>query len=454
MTALALEPGETRRFRPPTPPRPRRDLPLIRVALALRRNSLCAWPERAYDEMIMHRRFLGVDCWLVNDPEGARRVLRERSEDYVQSVAVARMLRPIGDGLLVAEGQAWRAQRRQVAPHFSPASVERMLPVMHAAADTALSALPPSGTANLAQIFEGAAIDTIGRVLFSAPLVERAARFRGLMRRYFKGVALGSVWDFIARSRGDLAWALRAREAWSQEWLAEIDTLIAERGASTGATADLFEVLAGEDPEGLRDQVATLLSTGFESSARTMFWAAYLLSHDEAEQEAVRSEVAQMPPHTVRTLGDLKAWPRLTRVVQETMRLYPPGSTLIRSARIADTICGHAIAPGSIVIVCPWVMHRHRAHWDRPDDFIPERFAHRTDMMRDGTYLPFGMGKRVCVGAAMAQTEVVVMLAHLLARWRMRIDDPHPVLPVAVTSTVPDHEPAFRLMPVGGPRSA
>ena len=449
MGAIAVDPVRER-FVPPAPSPPRGDLSLLRVARAMRSNSLAAWPERAYDALLIHRRFLGVDCFLVNDPASVRRVLVERADNFVRPMTTLRVLRPgTGDGLLLAEGERWRAQRRLVAPHFAPQHVERLLPAVQAVAAAMTQSLPAAGMADLARAFESAAIETIGRGLFSTPLAGRAGRVGDLLRRYFGGAARGTVWDFLARDVDDHAWALRQRRAWSAEWFVEIDALIATRSANPpSGAADLFDVLAAGDPDGMRDQVATMLATGFESTARTMFWAAYLLSHDPDEQDAVRGELARNPPGDVASLDDLKAWPRLANVLNETMRLYPPVSTLIRTARTADDLGGTAIRPGAFVIVCPWVLHRHRLHWERPEAFVPERFTCRGERMRDGAYIPFGIGRRGCVAAAFATVEATLVLAHLLWRWRVSLDDRRPVMPVAIATTVPDREPAFRLTPV------
>lgn len=450
MPALAIETPSTR-FVPPAPTPPLHDLSLLRVVLMLRRNILQVWPERAYDEVLLHRRFLGIDCFLVNDPAAIRRVLAERTDNFTRAVTTLRVLRPgTGDGLLLAEGEAWRSQRRLVASHFSPQCLDRLIPAMQAAAVTMVESLPSSGSANLAHAFESAAIDTIGRALFSTPLDARAPRIGGLLRLYFRGAARGSIWDFLARRLDDYAWAMRARRAWSRDWFAEVDAIIAARAGRDAQQPDLFDGLSAGDPAGLRDQVATMLATGFESTARTLFWAAYLLSHDQAEQDAVRDELRCHPPEDATTLEDFRKWPRLANVLNETMRLYPPVSTLMRVAREVDVLKGTRVRAGSLVIVCPWVMHRHRAHWEQPKAFMPERFAGRSDRMRDGTYIPFGMGRRVCVAGAFATTEASLIMAHLLSRWRVSLDDRRPVSPVAIATTVPEHEPHFRLTPVNG----
>lgn len=450
------------RLAPPAPPVPPRDLPLFEVANALRSNSLKAWPARAYEEMLVHRRFLGVDCFLVNDPVAAKRVLADRVDDYVRPVATKRVLRPgVGGGLLTAEGDEWRAQRKMLAPAFRPQHVNGLVPHYSAAAEHMVRALGGGGRVNLARVLDDGTIDAVGRAMFSMPLHQAAGRIGGLLREYFRGAAKGQVWDFLARQEDDHGWALGARKAWSKRWFAEIETIIrARRGgpARPSGYPDVLDILfEARDPAtgaaltaaSVLDQVATMVATGFESTARTMFWACYLLARDGDEQAAVREELRRFRPAEVTGMDSLKAWPRLTHVLNETLRLYPPVSTLIRVARTNDELMGVAIRPGAFVVVCPWVMHRHKSLWDRPEAFMPERFAQNPERLRDGAYIPFGAGRRVCIGAAFATTEATLILARLLSRFEVRLDDARVVMPVATATTGPNIEPWFRLEPIG-----
>jgi cytochrome P450 len=450
--ASLLDAGPPLRLAPPAPRPPDRDLPLLRMMLLLRANSLAAWPARAYRELVVHRQFLGVDSWLINDPVGVRRVLGEQADNYRRPVAMQRLLNPfIGGGLLNAEGEDRRRQRRTIAPIFTPASIERLFPQFLAAGEQMIGELGQGGRIDLGRRLERTAIDAAGRALFSLPLADRADEIGGLLRRYFRGAVRPTIADFYARSGSDHGWAQAGRRAWSRRWFAEIEALVGRRRAQPSAPGapDAFDRLAdaATSDKDLRDQAATLIATGFESTARSLFWAAYMLSLDPAEQAAVRAELALAPPEQAKTLDDLRAWPRLTNVVHETLRLYPSVSTLMRVAGEDGALCGHRIKAGSFVVISPWVMHRHHAFWDRPELFMPERFEGRPERLRDGTYLPFGGGRRVCIGGAFAIAEITLILAQLLSRFDLALDDPRPVSPVATATTVPSLEPWFRLTP-------
>ncbi len=213
----------------------------------------------------------------------------------------------------------------------------------------------------------------------------------------------------------------------------------------------LLKVRDPETGEGLgdaevRDQTSTMLTAGFETTARALFWTLYLLSLDRAEQDRIRAELEADPPEprAPRTAG---RWPRLRQALLEAMRLYPPAPLLFRTAVADDVLSGVEVPQGATVIISPWILHRHRLLWDQPDAFMPERFAGRMqEYLTSAAYIPFGAGPRICIGASFAITEAVVVLAILLSRVEVVLDDDRPLTPRSVITTHPDIEPWFRLV--------
>lgn len=440
-------------FVPPRPPPPERDLAGPWLLRTMRANSLAAWPARAYRELVSHRRFLEVDCFLVNDPAGARRVLADTGARYDRPVAARRLLRPgAAGGLLAAEGQQARTLRRQLAPAFAPASLETWLPQMLSASQTMLAGLHEGGGANLCSALEDMTLDAAGRTMFALEIpAEVRGRIRGLLRDYFSRAARASLWDFLARGEDDYWWAAPGRARFSRRWFGEVDALIARR-APPAADApetggDLFDRLAGEGGEPqVRGQVASLLAAGFETTARAMFWTIFLLSRDLETQARVRAELRAFPPVSIQSLADLKRWPVLRRVLLEALRLYPPASVFSRTALEDDEVAGVRVRKGSLVMVSPWTMHRHERLWDEPDRFLPDRFAGRDPPPSgEGAFMPFGAGRRTCLGAVYAISEAMIGLGMLLSRFEVTPDDERPLTPVAIVSTVPSLEPDFHL---------
>lgn len=445
------------RLVPPAPVPPAHDLSIPELWLRMRSNGVSAWPEHAYDDLVAHRRFFGVNHYVLNDPAAARQVMRDKADDYVRPVSMHRILGPgIGTGLLLAEGEAWRRQRRTMAAAFTPQMVGRLLPHFRGAALTMTGAIADGERVNLADRLQAATIDSFGRAMLSLPMSGRAQRIIPLAREYFADLGRPMFWDLLARTPEDFPWALRARKAWSRRWFAEIASIIAERRATPlpgDAHPDALEILtAWRDPDGralddraIRDEIASMVVAGFESTSRLLIWAVYLLGRDPEEQAALRRELTLAPPDQVRSVEDLKAWPGLANVLMETLRLYPPVPSTIRMARRPDQVSGIDIRPGDHLVVSPWLMHRHRRWWDRPEAFLPERFTEAPQRLRDGAFIPFGVGRRVCVGATFAIAEASLILAELLNRFEIELDDDRPVMPIGNTTLTPSIEPWFRL---------
>ena len=132
-------------------------------------------------------------------------------------------------------------------------------------------------------------------------------------------------------------------------------------------------------------------------------------------------------------------------MVNETLRLYPPAFTLVREAIGPDRLGDFDLPKGSVVMISPWVLHRHQRLWRDPDAFDPGRFMPDMPQPPRFSYLPFGAGPRVCVGAQFALTEATLVLAMLLRRFRVTLEAEPPV-PAGVVTTQPERPVPFRLV--------
>ncbi len=446
---------------PPAPRPPLRPLGTWTVMRTLRRNILEVWPERAYEEPITGRRTFGVMTYLVNDPASVRQVLQVNALNYAKTVISQRLLRPVaGDGVLLSEGEAWRRQRRMLAPAFTPAHVAALLPHFTAAAQGLETGIGDGRRVNLAQGMQETALDAACRSLFSMPIGGHGARLAALAREFGDGPGRPGLLDSLARDEHAFPLFAGPRARFKRRWMREVDAIVAERrqaGAPPGGARDLLDLLlAARDPDtgaGLgdaevRDQSSTLLAAGFETTSRGLFWTAYLLARDPEEQARIRAEVDAAPPHDAMDLAWLQRWPRLRQAIYEAMRLYPPVPAIPRVAVGPDRILGHPVAAGDVIIISPWVLHRHKRLWDRPEAFVPDRFAGKAQAyLTQGAYLPFGAGPRICIGAIFAMTEMSLVLARLIRGYEIALDDDRPLLPRGAVSTTPTIEPWFRLTP-------
>jgi len=182
------------------------------------------------------------------------------------------------------------------------------------------------------------------------------------------------------------------------------------------------------------------LLAGHETTAVTLFWALTLLALDPAEQQRLADEARGLDI----TMDVLPRLVRTRAVVNETLRLYPPAFAIARESLGPDRLGEFDLPARTVLIIAPWVLHRHRRYWRDPDAFDPDRFMPDAPQPLRFAYLPFGAGPRVCVGAQFALTEAVLVLASIIQRFRVELVD-DPPLPVAIVTTQPGHQAMFRM---------
>ena len=241
-----------------------------------------------------------------------------------------------------------------------------------------------------------------------------------------------------------------SRARFRKRWTKFVAMLMAERraaGKDDGAPPrDLFDLMdAARDPETgetftdaqLGDQVATMILAGHETTATTLFWSLYLLALDPATQDQVAAEIDGASAGGTLEPERLK----FTRaVIDETMRLYPPAFLIARAAYASDSFAGLKIRAHDVILMAPWLLHRHEKLWQDPNAFMPQRFMAPNPPPDRFAYLPFGAGPRVCIGAHFAQVEATLALAKLVGAFRIQVIDKQPVIPMGV-------ELAYRLLP-------
>jgi cytochrome P450 len=427
-------------------------------ARSLRDNAIGIFPPQAFDEEVVFRKVFGRRQIIMNRPDGIQHILVDNPGNYRRTAAGIRILRPLlGRGLLLSTGEDWRHQRRTLAPAFAPRTMPILARHVAKAAGTVVAGLKAScaDPVDLLAAMQFLALEIAGASMFSLETERYGAELRDLIKGYAAHLGRPSLLDFllppsIPSPRDVFRWRFRRR------WLNLVGRIIAARGeqGSAGAPRDLFDLLAtARDPDSsaffppdrLADQVATMIVAGHETTAVALFWSLYLLASAPTIQDRLAAEVAvaDLGPD-----GAAAALPTLlyTRaVVHEALRLYPPAFTLARQALRADVAGGIPVPARTVVLIAPWVLHRHRRLWLRPEIFDPSRFLPPALPPDRFAYLPFGIGPRVCIGAQFALTEATLVLATVIQTFHVERADDTPVTPRAVVTTQPDHPPPFRL---------
>ena len=385
-------------------------------------------------------------------------MLVDNYENYTRTPAGLRVLRPmLGEGLLIAEGRAWKHQRRTLAPAFTPRAVSALVPHMVAATDETIAKLKAASNApvDLREAMQRMTLEIAGRTMFSFGMDRHGGALRDFVVEYGTNLARPHFLDLLL----PLSWPSPqdfSRARFRKRWTAFVGKLMAERRAAgkddNAPPRDLFDLMgAARDPETgeaftdeqLGDQIATMILAGHETTATALFWALYLLALDPATQEQLAAEVKSANVNDATDVERLK----FTRaVVDETMRLYPPAFLIARAASGPDTIAGLPVKKNDIIMIAPWLLHRHEKLWRDPNAFVPSRFMTGTPPDRFA-YLPFGVGARVCIGAHFALVEATLALAKIIGAFRVALVDKEPVMPVGVVTTQPNRSPMFAITP-------
>lgn len=402
-------------------------------------------------------RFFGRDQILLNDPAAIRHVLVSNAANYRRSLPTRRVLSPVlGEGLFLAEGEAWRHRRRVIAPSLAPRIMPLLFGHMRRVTTSVLDGLEGQAgrPVELTAILQRLTLDVAGQSMFSLEMGRVSGRLRGLMMRFALEHGKAGLLDLML-PEGVPTPSDRSRARFRADWLALIDDIIAARDGGprneTGEARDLLDLLrAARDPDSgegftaaqLADEVSGLILAGHETTAVTLFWACYVAARlpELAQRIAAEADDVDLDRHdAVARLAFTRAF------VDEVLRLYPPAYLIVREAIGADEIAGREVAAGTVVSVSPWVLHRHRLHWAWPERFDPARFLPGATPPDRTVYLPFGAGPRVCVGAQFALTEATLVLASLLRRFRLTLVGRQAVRPRGLITTQPDRRVFFQL---------
>ncbi len=417
---------------------------MMQTLQAVRQNVLSIIPQIATKQPIVSGKM--IKRWhMVTDPEALRRVMLEKLDNYPKSEVTKNLLRPaIGESLFIAEGAHWRWQRRTVAPVFSQRNVLNLAPIMSAAAERSALRLARYGTNRAINMFDEmvtATFDVIADVTFSGDGSFDRNAVHSVIEAYIGDAAKVSLFDMLALPN----WIPRPGRILFGQGLkktkGQADRVIEERRKYHGnKIPDLLDLLLdGEDPKTkrkmntaeLRENLLTFIVAGHETTALSLSWSLYLCAFDSNVQERAQTEArAVLSDGRVATGEDVARLPFIRQVIDEALRLYPPAGMVSRNAVARDELCGRTIRPGDIVILPFYALHRNELLWDHPNKFDPDRFADRKSIERF-SYLPFGDGPRICIGASFALQEAVIILATLLSRFRFTPipgRDPKPVM--------------------------
>lgn len=432
---LAAPPLPTRRIVPPAPvplAQPLRPLGFLRT---LRRNPLETWTQAHFERPILSGRgLLGIGA-VISHPPAIRRVLVDNAENYPKDKLQKRVLSPgMSDGLLTVEGAPWRVQRRAIAPIFTPRLVKSFAVPMARAAETLVGRLAKVRPGRIVDVHKEMArvtLEILGETIFSGGMERDPDEFLKAMGELLTSIGVLDPADLLDFPEWVPRMSQRRARASAAFFEQAVDAIIARRRAlaESGGTIprDLLTLLLeASDPqtgtglshEEVRANVVTFIGAGHETTANALTWSLYLLSLSPEWRERLALEADRVLAGPAELALDGLVETRA--VIEEAMRLYPPVASLSREALGPDDLCGRRIRKGALIIIAPYVLHRHKLLWRDPGAFDPARFLPGARETIDRfAYLPFGAGQRVCIGAAFSLQEAVIVLAHVMRRFAL-----------------------------------
>ena len=376
--------------------------------------------------------------FLLSRPEQAEHVLAANQDNYVKAFTYRPLRALIGNGLLTSEGEDWRRHRRLMQPLFSRRDVRSFGPPMTEATQAMLKRwgrVPAGAEIDVAAQLGALALDVVGRALFSADLTGEAALMSRAMKAGQRVAVLATFAPLPWGPRSTRALKAVARRVGrtSEGIEGPVGRLISDRRGQLAAGApaghrDLLDVLMSartEDGSALTDteisdELATFMLAGHETSAVTLSWALALLSAYPQARVRLEEELDTVLAGREPEAADADRLPWTSAVIGETMRLYPPAWTIERDAVAGDNVAGVPVPAGSTVAIPPYLVHRHPDFWPDPAGFDPGRFLTATDRHRYA-YIPFGAGRRACIGQSFAELETVLVLASVAQRFRLEL---------------------------------
>lgn len=418
------------------------------------RSLIDVWPDAVYSKALVETRLLGRTTVFITDPRLIRTLLVDHADALAREEVAQRALVPaLGNGILTSDGAAWRLQRRTVASAFRPDSIRALVPRMHQAARTTSarwSQRDPHEPFDLLEDMMRTALDIILAALVSGDSGLDVDAFERALETY-----IGTTnWKMAYAMVGVPSWVPHPRQSAGKKATttsrSAMAAIVARRSTSGTLGTDLLGMLLGArdpetdmpmDDEAIVDNLLTFIAAGHETTALALTWTLRLL-HDHPEVEKrVLDEIDEIGPDFTSDPACIDRLVYTRQVLMESMRLFPPAPLIVRRTTRPVPLGGTTVQAGSSVHIPIYALHRQERLWPRAQAFDPDRFSPSLSAERERfAYMPFGAGPRVCIGAGLAMTECLVVLASLLPTYRLR----------PLQATPPRAEMRITLRPEGG----
>lgn len=402
--------------------------------------------QRDYGDVVRSR-FLYLYTHFIYNPADIETLLTTNAKSYrkARSLRSPFVQRLVGNGLVTSEGDFWRRQRRLAQPAFHRQRISSYGDIMVQYTDRTISQWKDGEQRDISREMMRLTLEIVVKTLFNSDVSDEADHIGAMLSQIVRPFGSQATLKWIADNRLPTPGRYRYFNAVSQ-----VDKvlfrIIGERRASGSDEGDLLSMLLqAQDEDGsqmndaqLRDEVMTLFLAGHETTALALSWSWYLLAQYPEAEKKFREELDQVLDGRIPDVSDLQKLKYTEMVAKEAMRLYPPAYAVGREALEDTELGGFAVPRNTQVFAFQWVTHRDPRYFDRPNEFVPERWASESiEKIPKYAYFPFGGGPRQCIGNYFAMMEIVLLLATIGQRFKFSLVEGHEVELLPVLSLRP-----------------
>lgn len=390
--------------------------------------------------------------YLVSDPNIFQHVLRDNVKQYQKSRFLYNAAKPmVGEGLLTSEGEMWLRQRRMMQPYFHRQRIAAFSSMMVEVVADTMAGWEREGRReiDIGDVMAQIAVEIISRTLFGTSTLtpDDIASLGRDMVSAANYVALRGYMPFVPRSI-PMPGHKRFHSAIARLTQA-VNTIIEAGQASSGDDSLIMMLLEAVDEETnqrmtrsqLFDEVMTIFSAGFETTATALTWLWVLLAKSPEVEEKLRDEVDSVLQGRTPTLEDIPKLTYIRQVLQEALRFYPPIPMLPRTATEDDVVEGYHVPKGTIFLMFYYGVHHNVNYWQAPETFDPERFSPANkDSRHRFAYVPFSAGPRQCIGSDFAMMEGTLVLAMIIQRYHVELVPDQSLVPNLSATLKPNRD--------------
>lgn len=450
-------------FQPPKPKKNKFAVFLPATLIKMRGNVLSIFSAQSYKLKMAKIPLLSRAVYFINAPETFKPILKDKEMNFPKSQQFIRLLWPlVQDSIFTSNGDTWLRRRKMVEPAFANLKLTRAFDDMKNACEGMVKRFKDDADKgreiSLDKAMARVTADIIYRSICSRPMTDsESENAYTAFNSYIESTPQWDLVDFLklpnwiprrSRKKAFAAAALLRKQ---------MSGLIEERQTGLvngqGPFEDMLSVLmTAEDDQGVAfteeeiiDELTVLFMAGHETSAAGLTWAAYLLPHYQDHLDSLRLETGPLVGEDL-TFSEVNKLKKTKNIFKESLRLYPPISVFSREVVKPRKIRRWHVGKNALIMIAPWLIHRHEEFWQNPDDFDPDRFSDKANAKSvSECFIPFSMGLRVCPGAAFALLEGPMILAYLFHNFDLEIVAGQTVTPQVRVSTRPASEIKIRL---------